>query len=92
MSEDKQNKMRVLKNFIENEIAQSNDQFELTVTEMQTIFENAIKAIEELSGEEIDLDEFNKFLRLYKVIKVVEKIAEEVRCDKYLASCKERKN
>lgn len=89
MTEDiKQNKMRILKNFIEKEIAASDDRYELTVQEMQAIFENAIKAIEDLSGEEIDLDEFNKFLKLYKVMKVVERIAEQVRCDKYLADCK----
>lgn len=88
MTEEKQNKMKILKNFIEKEIAASDDKYELSVQEMQIIFENAIKAIEELSGEEIDLDEFNKFLKLYKVMKVVERIAEQVRCDKYLADCK----
>ena len=49
--EVKQNKMRILKNFIEKEIANSTDQYELSVTEMQAIFENSIIAIEELSGE-----------------------------------------
>lgn len=86
--EEKREKMKILKNFIEKEIANSNDQFELSVQEMQTIFENAIKAIEELSGEEVDLDKFNEFLRYYKIMKIVEKISEEVRCDKYLESCK----
>ncbi|MBQ3420720.1 MAG: hypothetical protein IJH34_03440 [Romboutsia sp.] len=88
--EVKQNKMRILKNFIEKEIANSTDQYELSVTEMQAIFENSIKAIEELSGEEIDVEEFSKFLKLYKIIKVAEKIIEEVKCDKYLADCKKR--
>ena len=85
MSEDK---MKILKNFIEKEIANSDDQFQVTVQEMQAIFENAIKAVEELSGEEIDLEEFNKFIKYYKIMKIVEKISEEVRCDKYLESCK----
>ena len=85
MSEDK---MKILKNFIEKEIANSDDQFQVTVQEMQTIFENAIKAIEELSGEKIDIEKFNEFLRYYKVMKVVEQVAENLRCDKYLESCK----
>ena len=85
MSEDK---MRILKNFIEKEIANSDDQFQLTVQEMQTIFENAIKAMEELSEEKIDIEKFNEFLRYYKVMKIVEQVAENLRCDKYLESCK----
>lgn len=85
MSEDK---MKILKNFIEKEIANSDDQFQVTVQEMQTIFENAIKAVEELSEEKIDIEKFNEFLRYYKVMKVVEQVAENLRCDKYLESCK----
>lgn len=85
MSEDK---MKILKNFIEKEIANSDDRFQITVQEMQSIFENAIKAIEELSGETVDLDKFNEFLRYYKIMKIVEKVSEELRCDKYLESCK----
>lgn len=85
MSEDK---MKILKNFIEKEIANSDDRFQITVQEMQTIFENAIKAIEELSGETVDINKFNEFLRYYKIMKIVEKVSEELRCDKYLESCK----
>lgn len=81
-------KMKILKNFIEKEIANSDDQFQVTVQEMQEIFKNAIKAVEELTGEEIDIEKFNEFLKYYKVMKIVEKIAEEVRCTKYLESCK----
>ena len=88
MSEEK---MKILKNFIEKEIANSDDQFQVSVQEMQEIFKNSIKAVEELSGEEIDLEEFNKFIRYYKVMKIVERISEEVRCDKYLESCKKGK-
>lgn len=85
MSEDR---MRILKNFIEKEIANSDDQFQVTVQEMQEIFKNAIKAIEELSGEEIDVEKFNEFLKYYKIMKIVEKVSEELRCDKYLESCR----
>jgi hypothetical protein len=88
MSEDK---MRILKNFIEKEIANSDDQFQVTVQEMQEIFKNAIKAIEELSGEEIDVEKFNEFLKYYKIMKIVEKVSEELRCDKYLESCRKGK-
>ena len=88
MSEDK---MKILKNFIEKEIANSEDQYQVTVQEMQEIFKNAIKAIEELSGEEIDIDKFNEFLKFYKIMKVVEKISEELRCDKYLEACRKGK-
>ena len=52
------------------------------------IFKNAIKAIEELSGEEIDVEKFNEFLKYYKIMKIVEKVSEELRCDKYLESCR----
>jgi hypothetical protein len=88
MSEDR---MRILKNFIEKEIANSDDQFQVTVQEMQEIFKNAIKAIEELSGEEIDVEKFNEFLKYYKIMKIVEKVSEELRCDKYLESCRKGK-
>ena len=88
MEEQKQERMKILKNFIEKEIANSDDRYSPTVKEMQSIFENAIKAIEELSGEEINIEKFNEFLKYYKIMKIVEKIAEEVRCDKYIADCK----
>ena len=88
MSEDK---MRILKKNIKKEIANSDDQFQVTVQEMQEIFKNAIKAIEELSGEEIDVEKFNEFLKYYKIMKIVEKVSEELRCDKYLESCRKGK-
>lgn len=88
MEEQKQERMKILKNFIEKEIANSEDRYSPSVQEMQTIFENSIKAVEELSGEEIDIERFNEFLKYYKIMKIVEKIAEDVRCDKYIADCK----
>jgi len=85
---EKQERMKILKNFIEKEIANSEDRYSPSVKEMQTIFENSIKAIEELSGEEVDLERFNEFLKFYKIMKVVEQITENLRCDKYIEDCK----
>lgn len=88
---EKQERMKILKNFIEKEIANSEDKYSPSVQEMQTIFENSIKAIEELSGEEVDLERFNEFLKFYKIMKVIEQITENLRCDKYIADCKKGK-
>ena len=88
---EKQERMKILKNFIEKEIANSEDKYSPSVKEMQTIFENSIKAIEELSGEEVDLERFNEFLKFYKIMKVVEQITENLRCDKYIEDCKKGK-
>lgn len=81
-------KVRLLRNFIENEIAQSDDQFQLTVEEMQNLFENAIKATEEVTGKSVDLEKFNEFLSYYKIMKIVEKVSEELRSEKYFNSIK----
>lgn len=85
---NKSEKMRILKQFIEREISQSDDKYEVSVAQMQVIFENAIKAIEEVSGKEIDLDKFNEFLQYYKIMKVVEKVTEELRVENYLKDMK----
>ena len=85
---NKSEKMRILKQFIEREISQSDDKYEVSVAQMQVIFENAIKAIEEVSGKEIDLDKFNEFLQYYKIMKVVEKVTEELRVENYLKDVK----
>ena len=85
---NKSEKMRILKQFIEREISQSDDKYEVSVAQMQVIFENAIKAIEEVSGKEIDLDKFNEFLQYYKITKVVEKVTEELRVENYLKDMK----
>ena len=85
---NKSEKMRILKQFIEREISQSDDKYEISVAQMQVIFENAIKAIEEVSGKEIDLDKFNEFLQYYKIMKVVEKVTEELRVENYLKDMK----
>ena len=85
---NKSEKMRILKQFIEREISQSHDKYEVSVAQMQVIFENAIKAIEEVSGKEIDLDKFNEFLQYYKIMKVVEKVTEELRVENYLKDMK----
>lgn len=79
---------RILKNFIENEIAQSDDQFQLTSTEMQELFKQAIKATEEVTGKEVDLEKFSEFLNYYKIMKVVEKVSEELRSEKYFEAMK----
>lgn len=81
-------KMRILKAFIENEIAQSDDQYQLSVAEMQELFKQAIKATEEVTGKEIDMDKFNEFLYFYKIMKVVEKVSEELRAEKYFQAMK----
>ena len=85
---NKSEKMRILKQFIEREISQSDDKYEISVAQMQVIFENAIKAIEEVSGKEVDLDKFNEFLQYYKIMKVVEKVTEELRVENYLKDMK----
>lgn len=85
---NKSEKMRILKQFIEREISQSDDKYEVSVAQMQVIFENAIKAIEEVSGKEVDLDKFNEFLQYYKIMKVVEKVTEELRVENYLKDMK----
>ena len=85
---NKSEKMRILKQFIEREISQSDNKYEVSVAQMQVIFENAIKAIEEVSGKEIDLDKFNEFLQYYKIMKVVEKVTEELRVENYLKDMK----
>ena len=81
-------KMRILKAFIENEIAQSDDQYQLSVAEMQELFKQAIKATEEVTGKEIDMDKFNEFLYFYKIMQVVEKASEELRAEKYFQAMK----
>ena len=85
---NKSEKMRILKQFIEREISQSDNKYEVSVAQMQVIFENAIKAIEEVSGKEVDLDKFNEFLQYYKIMKVVEKVTEELRVENYLKDMK----
>jgi len=85
MQEDK---VKILKSFIENEIAQSDDQYQLSVAEMQELFKQAIKATEEVTGKEIDMDKFNEFLYFYKIMKVVEKVSEELRAEKYFTAMK----
>lgn len=81
-------KFNLLKGFIENEIAQSDDQYQLTTQEMQELFKQAIKATEEVTGREVDIEKFNEFLGYYKIMKVVEKVSEELRSEKYFEHMK----
>lgn len=87
-----ENKMRILKNFIENEIANSDDQYALSVAETQAVFENAFKAVTETTGKEIDIEKFNEFLTYYKVMKIVEKVTEELRSERYIEAMKKMRN
>ena len=85
-----ENKMRILKNFIENEIANSDDQYALSVAETQAVFENAFKAVTETTGKEIDIEKFNEFLTYY--MKIVEKVTEELRSERYIEAMKKMRN
>lgn len=74
----------IIKNYIERELSNSDDQFQLTVEEALTVFKESISAIEEVRGKEIDEEDFINFLDYYKIIKMVEKISENIRTEKYL--------
>lgn len=86
----KEEDLKVLKNFIEQEIQNSDDQFQLSVEETQEVFKSAIKVMEEISGQELEIDKFKEFLNFYKVMKIVEKVSEELRTEKYLQFCKRK--
>ena len=81
-------KFTILKNFIEHEIAISDNQYQLSPEEMQQCFKGAIKATEEVIGREIDLEKFHEFLSYYKIMKVVEKVSEEIMAEKYFSAMK----
>lgn len=81
----------IIKNYIERELSNSEDQFQLTVEEALTVFKESISAIEEVRGKEINEEDFINFLDYYKIIKMVEKISENIRTEKYLETVRKYK-
>ena len=84
------NQYELLDKFIQREVENTDDRYQLSKNEMKEVFKNAIQAIEELTGQKIDEQKFNEFLSYYKIMKIVERISEELRSDKYVKDMQER--